>query len=126
MDQPGHRKQNQQRNNADSGHRPKLDAAMFGGVSRAWDYADVAECFVAAQAIGDESDHHTEPGGTEAERPTHPLAEDARDKRGDQGADVDSHVEDREAGVAARSALGIEITDDRRDVRLEESGAHHD
>src|SRR5712672_4301661 len=117
MDQPGHREQNQQRDEADSSHRPELDAAMFGGVSRARDYADVAERFVAAQAVSDESDHHTEPGGAEAERPTHSLAEDARDKRGDQRADVDSHVKDRESGIAARSALGVEITDDRRDVR---------
>src|SRR6266566_4727796 len=86
----------------------------------------IAESFVAAQAIGDESDHHAEPGGAEAEGPAHPLAEDARNKGGDECADIDSHVENREASVAPRSALGIEITDDRRDIRLEESGAHHD
>ena len=69
---------------------------------------------------------HSEPGRAEAEGPAHPLAEDASNKGRDECADVDSHVEDREAGVAPRSALGIEITDDRRDIRLEESGAQDD
>ena len=44
----------------------------------------------------------------------------------DERADVDPHVEDREAGVAARAAFGIQVADDRRDVRLEQARAEDD
>ena len=38
-------------------------------------------------------------------------------------ADVDAHVVDRKSRVAARAALGIQVADDRADVRLQQTGA---
>ncbi len=54
------------------------------------------------------------------------LAEIAADERRDEGAEVDPHVEDREAGVAARVVGRVELADDGADVRLEQSGADDD
>src|SRR6266404_8356890 len=78
MDHACHRQQDQQRNHGYADHRPDLDATMFLGISRTREDADVPERFVATQTIGDESDHHAEPGGAEAEGPAHSLAEDTR------------------------------------------------
>ena len=44
----------------------------------------------------------------------------------DEGAEVDPHVEDREAAVAARVVRAVELADDGGDVRLQEPGAEHD
>ena len=44
----------------------------------------------------------------------------------DEGAEVDAHVEDREAGVAPGAVVGVEIADDRADVGLEQAGAEDD
>src|SRR5436305_538089 len=54
------------------------------------------------------------------------LAEYAGDDLSEEAAGVDSHVEDRESCVASRTAFGVEVTDDRRDVRLEETGPEDD
>jgi hypothetical protein len=48
------------------------------------------------------------------------LAEVAAHDRGEEGAEVDAHVEDGEAAVAPRVALVVEPADDGRDVGLEE------
>src|SRR5947207_2690040 len=98
---------------------------MFRGIDRTRTHTDVTERLVAAQPIGDDPDHHPEPGCTEAEGPAYALAEDAGNQGSDECADVDPHVEDREPGVAPRAAFRIEVTDDCRDIRLEKSGAHH-
>ena len=58
--------------------------------------------------------------------PTHAFAQITGDERSDERPDVDSHVENREARIASRSALGIKLADDRRDVRLEQPGADDD
>ena len=54
------------------------------------------------------------------------FAEGARDQLAEEGAGVDSHVEDREAGVAARTTFRIQVTNDGRNVRLEQSGTADD
>jgi hypothetical protein len=54
------------------------------------------------------------------------LAERAADERREEGAEVDPHVEDREARVAAYVAGTVELPDHRAHVRLEEAGADDD
>ncbi len=52
---------------------------------------------------------------------------DDRHEGGPQcSADVDAHVEDREAGIATRAAFRIEAGDDGADVRLQQSDAKND
>ena len=73
-----------------------------------------------------EAERHADAGAREADVPVDPLREVAGDERPDERAEVDPHVEDREAGVAARVAWRVEGSDERADVRLEQSGAEHD
>src|SRR4051794_20693933 len=49
------------------------------------------------------------------------LTDVAADERRQRGAEVDAHVVDGVATVAPRIVCGVERTDDRRDVRLEET-----
>ena len=49
---------------------------------------------------------HADAGAREAEVPVDALREVAGDERPEERAEVDPHVEDREAGVAARSSPG--------------------
>ena len=58
--------------------------------------------------------------------PVDALRQVAGDQRPEQRPDVDAHVENREPGVAAVVALGIERADERADARLEQSGADDD
>ncbi len=61
--------------------------------------------------------HSLEPGA---------LGESADDQRRDERAEVDAHVEDREAGVAPQVLLAVQLTDDGAHVRLQEPGAEND
>jgi len=54
------------------------------------------------------------------------LGKPAGGDRGEEGTDVDAHVENREAGVAADVAGLIETADHGADVGLEHAGAHRD
>ena len=45
------------------------------------------------------------------------------DKLADRGTEIDAHIEDRETRVAACSTLGVEVADDGRNIRFEQSGA---
>ncbi|CAM5730121.1 hypothetical protein STENM223S_08541 [Streptomyces tendae] len=66
--------------------------------------ARVAEVPCSAHELG-ESERHAEGGDAEAEMPVDALAERAHDDRCEQGAHLDAHVEDGEAGVGpARSS----------------------
>ena len=51
----------------------------------------------------------------------HRVAEPAADELPERRAEVDPHVEDREARIAPRVARPVELADHRRDVRLEEA-----
>ena len=53
-----------------------------------------------AQHILNQSEHHAHAGTGETEVPIDSLGEPARDERPQEGAEVDSHVEDREPRVA--------------------------
>ena len=57
--------------------------------------------------------------GWKPNRALHELGDDRRQER----ADVDAHVEDVVGAVLEVAALGIEVADHRRDVRLEEAVA---
>ena len=54
------------------------------------------------------------------------LGEPAHDQRRGERAEIDAHVEEREASVAPRIAVRIESADERADARLEETGAERD
>ena len=58
--------------------------------------------------------------------PIHPLAEPSRDEWREKGTQIDAGIEHRKPGVAPCATLWIEITDYRRDIRLEQSRADHD
>ena len=69
---------------------------------------------------------HAHTSGTEAEMPADVLTQIRTNGRPEDRTDVDAHVENREACVPSGTALGIEIADDRGDVRFEETGADGD
>jgi hypothetical protein len=79
-----------------------------------------------AQRILDETAHHSDAGCAEAKMPVHGFAQVAADDRPQQRAEVDPHIEDREAGVAPRAAFWIELPDHGADVGLQQSRSHHD
>jgi hypothetical protein len=74
----------------------------------------------------DQADHHAEAGGGEAPVPVDPLPQRAADQGRHEGSEVDPHVEDREAGVAAGPAFGIELAHHRADIGLQQAGADDD
>ena len=75
----------------------------------------------------DYAERHTHAGKREAEVPVDALPRVTADQRSDRGADVNAHVKDREARVAAQVCGSIELADDRADVGLEQARpAYHD
>ena len=88
--------------------------------------ADRAERVFCRASEDHEAEEHPDAGRAESVVPADGLTEEAGDDLTHEGAEVDAHVEDREAGIAACAALGVEVTDDRRDVRLEQAGAEDD
>ena len=56
------------------------------------------------------------PAAAKPEVPVDALPEIAADQRRDERAEVDPHVEDREAGVAAVVVRRVELADDDADV----------
>ena len=87
--------------------------------------AGVAEV-LGAEHVLDEAEHHPDAGGAEADVPVDALTEIAADQRRDERAEVDAHVEDREAGVAPLVVVRVELADDHADVALEQAGAEDD
>ena len=73
-----------------------------------------------------EPEHHAHAGGGESVVPVEPLAEKAAHERPDGGTEIYAHVEDGEARIAARPALGIKVADHDAHVRLEQSRADDD
>ena len=72
-----------------------------------------------AHPILNQPEHHTDSGGSEAPVPVVALTEESSHERSEEGAEVDAHIEDGEAGVTPRPSLRIQLTDHRADVRLE-------
>ena len=66
---------------------------------------------------------HPDPGAAKSDVPVHALREIAGDQRTGDGADVDAHVEEREAGIAASVGLLVERPYEVADVRLQQAGA---
>jgi len=83
------------------------------------------QVFLPPQEHG-QADQHADAGGTEAVFPAVGLAEEAADQRGEQRAEVDAGVEQREARIAAWVVVRVQLADDGGDVGLEEAHAHHD
>ena len=61
-----------------------------------------------------------------ADAPAVPMRQPTGDQRADEGAQVDPHIENREARIAPAAAFGIEIRDERRDVRFQQADAEDD
>ena len=80
----------------------------------------------AAERILNEPEHHADACGAEAKMPVDDFTKVSTHQRSEESADVDAHVVDRKSRVAARAALGIQIADDRADVRLQQPGADDD
>ena len=70
--------------------------------------------------------HHPDAGRAEAKVPVDVLTEKAANKGPGKTADIDPHVEDGESSIAASSALGVQISDDRTDIGLEQARSKHD
>src|SRR3954471_3918729 len=100
--------------------------AMLGGIGRGRPRTQITEGFVGASPISENANEHAHTRRAKAEVPGDFFAQIAGDERSDEGTEVDAHVEDRESGVAPRSAFRIQVSDDGRDVGLEQSGAEHD
>ena len=62
---------------------------------------------VSGQVELDETEHHADAGGGEAEVPVQFFTEQRADQWADGGPQVDSHVEEGEAGVPAAVAALI-------------------
>src|SRR5689334_19164954 len=54
------------------------------------------------------------------------LRQKAANQRGKKGAEIDAHVKDRKAGIAAWIFFAVEAADHRADVRLQQAGADDD
>ena len=99
---------------------------MLRGIRRRRHYSNVAQRFVGAQSIRDESDQHADARGSEPKVPTYFLTKHASDEWSDQRAGVDAHVKNREPCITPGSAFRVKIADDCRDVRLQQAGADDD
>jgi hypothetical protein len=99
---------------------------MLVAVGRRRADADAPERRRGSHAIGDEAEDHADTGSAEAVVPADLFPQDAGDQRRGECADIDPHVEDREACIPARTALRVQIANDRRDVRLEQPGSDDD
>ena len=73
-----------------------------------------------------QAERHADGRREEPHSPPVPEREPARDQRPDECAQVDPHVENREARVAAATALGVEVGHQRGDARLQQPDAQHD
>ena len=66
------------------------------------------------------------PSCAEPQVPADLFSQERTNRRAQQGADVDPHVENRETGVASGAPLWIEIGDNGADIRLEQTRAEND
>ncbi len=111
----------QQQERAD---RPPFVAAerlcgLFGGDAAVHIWGQCAR----GVEIDQKPDGHADPGCGEAVVPAEPFAQRAADQWGEERAEIDADVEDREGAVSPRIAGRIERADLRRDVRLERAVA---
>ena len=76
-----------------------------------------------AQHVLQHGEGHSHTGGAEAQMPVHLFAQEGADPGSQKGSDVDSHVENGEAGVPPRVVARVEVAHDSADVGLEEARA---
>ena len=74
----------------------------------------------------DQTQHHTDSCGTKTVSPTEGFPQPSAQQGCGKGTDVDPHIEDGEAGVAARVVFAVQLTDNGGNVGLKITDAHHD
>ena len=133
----GHRQQARVAADADDRHRHQEQRApheRLSCCSRAAACGEAAgtgcrplspRCF-AAQHVLHDANRHADARRGKARVPAHALAQIAAHERRQERAEVDAHVENREAGVAPLVFGRVELADDHADVALEQPGANHD
>ena len=102
-----------------------LRGGFGGGGERGGVKPGLAEVLAAEEEL-DEAERHAGADDEEGEAPFDHLAHIAADEGSEEGPDVDAHVVDGKAGVAAVVAGFVEGADQGGDVGLEESGAEAD
>ena len=85
----------------------------------------VTEIFSAGDVLREPEDH-SESRRCEADEPVHTLAQIAAHQRRDERAEIDAHVEDREARIAPVIVRPVQPAHDHADVPLQEPGADDD
>jgi len=73
-----------------------------------------------------QAEHHADRRQCETCAVAERRRSDRHEERAEYRAEVDAHVEDREAGIAARAPFRVQLRDQRADVRLEHADAEHD
>src|SRR5262249_9526653 len=77
-------------------------------------------------SILDQSERHADSGQSESPVPVDRLAHIPAGQRGQESADVDAHVKNREPGVAAMIVRTVKLAYHGADVRLQQSRADPD
>src|SRR5262245_4886178 len=80
----------------------------------------------AAYHVLNQAERHPDASRSEADMPVDILAEVTAYQRRDERANVDAHVKDREARVAALVFRTVELADNRARVRFEQPRAQDD
>src|SRR5690606_14431538 len=71
--------------------------------------AEIAESAWREVEEGEQAKRQAHAGGTDADVPSHLLTEEAGHQLAEERAGVDAHVEDREASVASRTAVRVQV-----------------
>src|SRR2546421_9100961 len=86
----------------------------------------MAERLLRSDCEPRESQQHADTRCAETKVPTNFLTQKSSHKLTEKRTGVNAHVEERKAGVTSRTAFGIKVTDDRRNVWLQQSRTEHD
>ncbi len=100
---------------------------LLGGRDRRGHHVAAGAEVPGAEQVLHQAQRHADTGQREAQVPAHLLADGPDDQRGHEGTEVDAHVEDGEAAVAARVVRPVvQVADHRGDVGLQQAGADGD
>lgn len=105
-----------------SAHNPQPE---IGRERIRWCLAYVAE-LLAVDRVLRETEEHSDRSQTETPMEAVPGLHEAGEQRSDEGTEIDTHVEERESGVAAVVVLLVQIADHRGGGRLESAAAEGD
>ena len=102
--------------------------SVRGGVIRRGTQTNSGKILVSGANVDDEAEDHADAGRGKTPVPSEAraLREITADEWTEEGAQVHTHVEDRESRVAPRVAGPIDLSYHRRNVRLEEARADDD